>query len=99
TYTAPTPRPAWLEKVALICESPFTAPDRKTVKPFVQKLIAAGFTVANMYPGGYFPLYEPKPGEQAPSLAACRAEVEAMHKAGMKALAGTYPTVGEALGP
>ena len=50
-----------------------------------------------MYPGGYFPLYEPKPGEQAPSLAACRAEVEAMHKAGMKVLAGTYPTVGTTL--
>src|SRR5256885_9988557 len=57
------------------------------------------FPYTTLFRSGYFPLFEPKPGEQAPSLAECRAEVAAMHKAGMKVLAGTYPTVGEALGP
>jgi hypothetical protein len=92
TVVDPAPRPAWMERVVLICESPWTGPDRRSLKPSVADLKSAGFTVMNMYPDGFCRLYPPKPGETWP--AECRAEVKAMHAAGMKALAGVYPFVG-----
>ncbi len=95
TYDTPieaASRPAWMERVVMICESPWADGSRKALKPHVQALKDAGFTLMNMYPDGFCRLHPPEAGETWP--AECRAEVAAMHAAGMKALAGVYPFVG-----
>lgn len=96
TYDKPvgvSKSPEWLDRVVMLCESAWTGPDRAKLKPHVAAMRDAGLVVVNMYPDGFCRLYEPKPGETWPQE--CRAEVAAMHKAGMKVLAGCYPTVGE----
>ncbi|MEI6915888.1 MAG: beta-galactosidase trimerization domain-containing protein, partial [Armatimonadota bacterium] len=93
TVVEPMSRPAWMEKVVIICESSAWAqPDRKVVNPNVKTWLDAGFTPMYMYPDGFCRLYAPSSDEGWP--AECHAEVKAMHAAGMKALAGCYPTVG-----
>jgi hypothetical protein len=92
TVVEPTPRPAWMEKVVMICESPWADANRKELKPNMRVLKDAGFTLMNMYPDGFCRLYSATAGETWPQE--CHAEVKAMHAIGMKALAGCYPTVG-----
>jgi hypothetical protein len=93
TVVQPLPRPAWMEKVVLICESPWADAGKKTLRPHIKILRDAGFKVMNMYPDGFCRLYAPTAGETWSQE--CHAEVKAMHDAGMIVLAGCYPTVGE----
>jgi hypothetical protein len=88
----PLPRPAWIEKVVLISESLWTSTERKALRPNVQRLRNAGFSVTVMYPDGFCRLYAPDAAESWP--AECHAEVNAAHAAGIKVLAGVYPFVG-----
>jgi Glycosyl hydrolase-like 10/Beta-galactosidase trimerisation domain len=92
TLVEPLPRPAWLEKVAVLCEIPWTNRERKTLKPHVQRLRDAGFSVAVMHSDGLCQLHTPDATERWP--AECHAEVKASHAAGIKVLAGIYPFVG-----
>jgi hypothetical protein len=92
TFVEPLPRPPWLEKVVVICESPWAGTERKALRPHVQRLKNAGFAVMVMYPDGFCRLYAPNATEQWPSE--CHAEIKAAHAAGIKVLAGVYPFVG-----
>jgi hypothetical protein len=92
TIVESLPRPAWIEKVVLISESPWTNPKRLALRPNVQRLKNAGFSVMVMYPDGFCRLYAPHATEQWP--VECHAEVKAAHAAGIKVLAGVYPFVG-----
>ncbi len=92
TIVEPLPRPSWIEKVVLISESPWTSGERTALRPNIQQLKNAGFSVTVMYPDGFCRLYAPNPTEQWP--AECHAEVKEAHAAGIKVLAGVYPFVG-----
>ena len=92
TIVEPLPRPAWIEKVVLISESPWASAERNALRPNVRRLKNAGFSVMVMYPDGFCRLYAPNATETWP--AECHAEVKAAHSAGIKVLAGVYPFVG-----
>ena len=93
TVVPPVNRPAWLEKVVMICEAPWADRDKRLLKPQIKMLKDAGFSVMNMYPDGFCRLYAPGTNDNWPRE--CHEEVRAMHDAGMFVLAGCYPTVGE----
>jgi Glycosyl hydrolase-like 10/Beta-galactosidase trimerisation domain len=92
TLVEPLPRPAWIEKVALLCESPWANSERNSLRPNVRRLKDAGLSVMVMYPDGFCRLYAPEASETWP--AECHREVRAAHAAGIKVLAGVYPFVG-----
>jgi hypothetical protein len=92
TLVEPLPRPAWIEKVVVICEVPWADSERKKLKPHVQRLKDAGLSVVVMHSDGLCRLHTPDATERWP--AECHAEVKASHAAGIKVLAGVYPFVG-----
>lgn len=93
TVVQPLPAPAWMDKVVMICDTPWVDQSRNAVKPWVKILLDADFVPMNMYPDSFCRLWEPSKDEIWPQE--CHAEVKAMHARGMKVLAGVYPTVGE----
>jgi len=93
TPAKPSTRPAWMEKVVLICESPWAESKRQTLKPHIQRLKDAGLVVMNMYPDGFCRL-DDSPQADDSWRRECVAETRAMHAQGMKVLAGAYPFVG-----
>ena len=77
TPVRPSPRPAWMEKVVLISESPWAEAQRQTLKPHIRRLKDAGFIVTVMYPDGFCRLYAPAADETWPQE--CLDETKAMH--------------------
>jgi len=93
TPRAPSTRPAWLDNVVMICESPWADSTRQKLKPHIQLLKDAGLVVMNMYPDGFCRLSN-LPQNNPRWRTECLSEVRAMHALGMKVLAGAYPFVG-----
>lgn len=93
TAVEPSVRPAWMEKVVLICESPWTDSKRQVLKPHIRRLKDSGFIVMNMYPDGFCRL-DAGPHNDDAWRQHCLVETRAMHAQGMKVLAGVYPFVG-----
>ena len=93
TPVEPSTRPAWMEKVVMLSESPWADSARQTLKPHIRRLKDAGFTVMHMYPDGFCRL-DDLPQSDAGWRSKCLAETKAMHAQGMKVLAGVYPFVG-----
>ena len=92
TPTQPYPRPAWIENVVMVCEPLWADKEATKLKPHLQMLKDAGFSLLMMYPDSFCRLYAETTTETWSSY--CTTETRAAHVAGVKVLAGCYPFVG-----